>query len=152
MVVEYKPYQERTPDTQYRQLLEIILEEGDTEPSPQEYDARMIFGHQMRFKLSNGFPMIPERDVYSGKYSIFNQALGELFAFLNGAQTQKELESFGCMWWGPWTSGTCSEHSPACEPSTAGGACPGRPRRGPSKTPCHHRRPRSPAPWPARGP
>lgn len=39
-----------------------------------------------------------------GIHSIFYQALGELFAFLHGAHTQKELESFGCLWWKRWVT------------------------------------------------
>jgi thymidylate synthase len=61
----------------------------------------------MRFKLDNGFPIITERDLVSasnGRPSPFQQALGEICAFLNGAQTQQELEAFGCYWWADWVT------------------------------------------------
>lgn len=101
-MIKYK--KKRTPDVQYRKALQRIIRKGVSLPSQQEYDALTVFGYQMRFDLRNGFPMISERDVYNGKYSIFYQAIGELMAFLNGARTQKELESYGCRWWSPWVT------------------------------------------------
>lgn len=94
-------------DTQYRDLLRKILSEGVMVMPKQEEQALCLFGHQMRFDLSNGFPMVTERDLLSdGKKtkSIFHQSLGELFAFLNGGRHQGFLEKFGCSWWKPWVT------------------------------------------------
>src|SRR6056297_3143075 len=91
-------------EEQYKNLLKRILKSGVDEPTPQGYSAKTIFGHQMRFDLSKEFPMITERDVYNGEYSVFYQAIGELMGFLNGAQSQEELEKYGCRWWKSWTS------------------------------------------------
>lgn len=96
-----KPASERTPDLQYRQLLEKIRTEGRRVKSQQGEDAFMLFGHQMRFPLDNGFPLVTERDL-SGRF--MEGALGEHFAFLAGARTQEELEKFGCKWWKPWVT------------------------------------------------
>lgn len=106
-MLEYVPFPERTPDLQYRQLLKRILDQDEDVVSQQEEDALMVFGHQMRFPLKNGFPIIPERDLVSaskGRKSIFEQALGELAGFLNGARTQSQLEKFGCSWWALWVT------------------------------------------------
>lgn len=101
-MISYKKL--RTPDAQYKNTLHHILMNGVPEPSPQNYAALTIFGHQMRFDLSNGFPMISERDLYTGNNSVFNQAISELVGFLNGVQTQEGLEKLGCRWWKDWTS------------------------------------------------
>ncbi len=98
---------QKTKDTQYRELLFRILNEGVKVDSHQGEPAFRVVGHMMRFNLSNGFPIITERDLCSSKdgiHSIFYQALGELFAFLHGAHTQKQLESFGCLWWKRWVT------------------------------------------------
>ncbi len=96
-----KPIEERTPDTQYRDLLTRILQDGvDVKPIQGE-TSRMVLGHQMRFDLNNGFPIITERDL-SGKFML--GALGEHIGFLNGARTHEELSKFGCPWWNKWVT------------------------------------------------
>lgn len=96
-----RPYKERTPDIQYRNLLERILREG-TEVHPiQGEKSLMVLGHQMRFNFENGFPMITERDL-SGKFML--GALGEHIGFLHGARTHEELSKFGCPWWKRWVT------------------------------------------------
>jgi thymidylate synthase len=107
MPVHYAPFAERTPDRQYRDLLERILRDGEIAVTTHGVDALKVIGHQMRFPMANGFPLITERDLANassrtGRPSPFHQAIGEICAFLNGAQTQAELESFGCFWWERW--------------------------------------------------
>ncbi len=103
-----KPVTDRIPDTQYQDLLKRILKEGTRTNTQQETDAITLIGPgSMHFKLENGFPIITERNM-SPKESdklpvtIWKQAIGEIFAFINGARTLKELEDFGCSWWAPW--------------------------------------------------
>ncbi|SRR6266498_1327428 len=106
MTVQYKPFEERTPDTQYRDLLRKIKYGGEDVMPQQEEGARMIVGHQWRFPFANGFPIITERDLVNpqpgSKRSIFQMAISELVAFLNGARTQDQLTAFGCPWWKRW--------------------------------------------------
>ncbi len=102
-MVQYKPFAERTPDTQYRKLLKRILTEGEEVMPQQEEAARMIVGHQMRFDLSNGFPMITERDLATDPPQ-WRLAIAELCAFLNGARTLDEMRAFGCGWWARWVT------------------------------------------------
>lgn len=88
-------------DTQYRDLLASVLKKGVTLPSQQGVKAKMIFGNcPMRFNLNYAAPVITERDVSS----FFTTPIGELFGFINGARTQKQLESFGCRWWKHWVT------------------------------------------------
>ena len=103
-VVRYKPFVLRRPDSQYQALLSRLLNEGEETGSAQGVPRLAVVNHGMTFDLSNGIPVITERDVVSGKHPTFYQALGELCAFLNGARTQEELESFGCFWWKRWVT------------------------------------------------
>lgn len=99
-------HQRRMPDDQYQCLLRDIKIQGEDVDSQQEERARMVIGPQLRFDLANGFPIISERDLVSPQpkstRSVFTMALAELAAFLGGAQTQTELESYGCPWWKRW--------------------------------------------------
>lgn len=106
-MIKYKEFSERTPDVQYRNLLQLIISTGKKVYSQQEENAMMILGHQMRFDLKNGFPIITERDLVTpaeGRPSQFKMAIGELCAFLNGARTLEEMKKFGCGWWKAWVT------------------------------------------------
>lgn len=101
---------DRTPDTQYQQLLRSILENGERTNTQQETDAISYIGPKpLHFKLSNGAPVITERNM-APKVSerlpvtIWQQAIAEMIGFINGARTQEELESYGCSWWAPWVT------------------------------------------------
>ncbi|MBQ6450194.1 thymidylate synthase [bacterium] len=88
-------------DTQYRDFLRRVLDEGVTLPSQQGVDAKMIFGNPpLKFDLSQGFPVITERDLSK----FWRAPIGELLGFINGARTQEELEKFGCRWWKSWVT------------------------------------------------
>lgn len=111
-----KPLAERAPDTQYRDLLQRILKEGVRTKTQLDTDAITLMGPgSMHFKLENGFPMITERNMAPKesenlKVTIWKQAIGEILAFINGARTLKQLEEFGCSWWGPWgTEAKCKK-------------------------------------------
>lgn len=106
-LIVYKPFSERTLDTQYRDLLQRTLNDGVPVATQQEVPARRILGHQLRFKLLNGFPVITERDLVSKPekgQSPFVLAIAELCAFLNGARTVDDMKAFGCGWWGRWAT------------------------------------------------
>lgn len=102
MQSNYKPLITRTPDTQYRDRLAFILKYGIlTEKTPQGVAAITCFGTlpQMVFDLSNGVPLITERALPSWK-----SAVGEVVAFINGARTIDEIESYGVnpAFWSPY--------------------------------------------------
>lgn len=106
----FKPYSERTPDSQYQRLLRDIKEKGVRTPSQQGVDAITLIGPDpLHFKLDNGVPLITERNMNPKTnenlpVTIWHQAVGEIFAFMNGARTQKQLEEFGCHWWKSWVT------------------------------------------------
>ena len=96
-----KPYAKRTVDTTYQDLLRRVMTEGREVHPIQGGMSKMVMGHQMRFDMRNGFPLITERDM-SGPF--LKAALGEHIAFLNGARTQEQLEAFGCKFWDRWVT------------------------------------------------
>ncbi|MFZ1302181.1 MAG: thymidylate synthase [Candidatus Microsaccharimonas sp.] len=118
--VEYNEV--RTPDYQYRDLLKTIQSTGRAALSGMDEGSRRAPRVQtLAFDLSNGFPLITERDLtrgttpeiiagYESKPQArplagpIKQGVGEIIGFINGARTQEELESYGCYFWKPWTT------------------------------------------------
>lgn len=104
----YRPYDQRTPDEQYKSLIRTILKKGTVSPSPmmdgngREINTIDLLGAPViRFNLlENGVPFITERSL-SG---FWRSAVGELLAFLNGVHTQAGLEEYGCKWWKYWVT------------------------------------------------
>lgn len=98
----------KTIDTQYRERLKLILDQGVRVESQTGTDTISYIGiPPMRFDLSNGFPMITERNMAPKEserlpVTIWKQAIAEIIGFINGARTLEQLESFGCSWWAPW--------------------------------------------------
>ncbi|HYD92972.1 MAG TPA: thymidylate synthase [Candidatus Paceibacterota bacterium] len=94
----YKPLSERTPDTQYQDRLRFILEHGELlSETPQDVGAITCFDTlpQMVFDLANGVPLITERDCSK----FWRKAVAEIIAFINGARTIDDIESYGCDFW-----------------------------------------------------
>lgn len=99
----YKPLAERAPDTQYQDRVRDILCYGEmVKETPQGTGALTSFGTlaPMVFNLSNGVPLITER-----KIGFWGKPIGEIIAFINGARTIDEIESYGCTgnaFWAPY--------------------------------------------------
>ncbi len=107
--VPMKPYKERTPDNQYKELLQEILDEGIKTESQQGIPAITRMGPKpLHYKLKNGYPLITERtmapEFKTTPVTVWKQAVAELFAFINGARTQEELSKTGCYWWKYWVT------------------------------------------------
>jgi thymidylate synthase len=98
----YKPYEERTPDTQYLNLIRLVRDEGRLVVHPHQ-EGMGRYTHTslppLVYKFSNGFPLLTER-----KIPFWRTAIAELAAFMNGATTNSELHEFGCNWWDTWTT------------------------------------------------
>jgi thymidylate synthase len=98
----YLPPEKRTIDTQYRQNLQFILENGeDIADTPQDVPARTyLHPTSMRFPLKNGAPLITERAI-----PFWRSAVGEILGFINGVRENDVLKSeFGCPWWDAWVT------------------------------------------------
>jgi thymidylate synthase len=108
LTVPADPKATRTPDYQYRDRLKLVYEQGVRVKSQTGTDTiSFIAPPPLHYKLSNGFPMITERNMapeFKQVPTVWKQAIGEIIAFINGVRTQKGLEEFGCYWWKPWVS------------------------------------------------
>lgn len=103
----YKPYSEREPREDYKNILREVLDSGEwresrmVDKNGNPLKTKSKIGVMSRFNiLENGAPIITERDI-SGFYK---SAIGEIFAFVNGACTQEELVEYGCRWWKNWAT------------------------------------------------
>jgi thymidylate synthase len=98
MEYPYLSQERRKPDYQYAERLKTILYKGDVvRDTPQGIGAATCFGtlSPMIFELENGVPFITERSVLA----FWKKAVGELIAFINGARTIEQIESYGSDFW-----------------------------------------------------
>jgi thymidylate synthase len=87
--VLYKPYAERTPDSQFYNLIKAVRNEGIFKMMPYHKERALTYnGFSMKFCMSNGFPVVTERKITK---KMFHGAIAEHIGFLNGATTLKEL-------------------------------------------------------------
>ena len=94
----YKPFEERTPDSQYRDRLKQILDTGVmVKQTMQGVGALTCFGslHPMVFDLSNGAPVITDRSIKG----FWRKPVAELIAFANGKRTVDDFVKVGCDYW-----------------------------------------------------
>jgi thymidylate synthase len=105
-VPNYLPYDQRTPDSQYQDMLARILHHGEEQGATRQgVPAITMMQQTMRFPLANGFPVITERSVET----FWDRPIGELCAFINGITDLEGLKEFGCTWWGPWVRDELTE-------------------------------------------
>lgn len=94
----YLPYENRTPDSQYRDRLKFILERGvRVGTTMQGVGALTCFGTlpPLVYDLSNGAPIIPDRSIKG----FWRKPLAEIIAFSRGVRTVDGLIAAGCDYW-----------------------------------------------------
>lgn len=80
----------------YETLLSHVLNEGTEKADRTGTGTRSVFGHQLRFNLREGFPLITTKKVH------LRSIVGELIWFLNGDTNVGWLRENGIRIWNEW--------------------------------------------------
>jgi thymidylate synthase len=80
----------------YLDLVRRVLEEGEPRPDRTGTGTRSLFGHQMRFDLSDGFPLLTNRKIHT------RSVIHELLWFIKGETNIKYLQDNKVTIWDEW--------------------------------------------------
>jgi thymidylate synthase len=82
--------------TPYEDLLRLVLETGTPKGDRTGTGTRSVFGHQMRFDLQQGFPLVTTKRVF------MRGLTEELLWFLRGESNARTLQDKGVHIWDEW--------------------------------------------------
>ncbi|MFC3337758.1 thymidylate synthase [Paracandidimonas soli] len=81
---------------QYEDLMRHVYEHGQDKTDRTGTGTRSVFGHQMRFDLSQGFPLVTTKKLHTKSIFI------ELLWFLRGDSNVRWLQERGVSIWNEW--------------------------------------------------